>query len=242
MNKITSSKLCSIAVILVISIMAVKLVKADDSIRTEIITLSMNAKLGPYFYLDKNEVKQLPLSRHGVSSPITYKGSTKLQLFLNKPSPEAIDNLRNKKNPQPKPDLEVNLSQKTGRTILLFSQVRTTGKATPSTVVRPYAISNNTNSKGDYLVFNLSKNDAFISLDKKTKQIKPSQQVTLSSPSWKKKPGDLAITLAQKKNNKLEPVYNSIWGHQPKQRAILFIYDHKSRLAIRRYYDHPGPL
>ncbi len=226
--------------LLLACIMTASLTRAGDMIKTEIVTLSLKGKVGPYYYVDKDGVKELPVSRHGIGSPIRYHGSTTLGLYLDKPSSSA---LKDKKHSLPQPDLQVRLSNKTGRVILLFSQRIANQDKTKTTTVRPFFLSNKTSSKGDYLVFNLSKRDVYISLDKKRKQIKPMKQSILSSPAWKKQAGDLQIALGQKQNKKIKSVYNSVWGHRPSQRAILFVYDRggkKGGLGIRRYYDHPS--
>jgi|GEM_PF-1452478 hypothetical protein len=228
---------------LIMSLMAANLSIAGDTIKTELITLGIKAQIGPYYYLDKNEVKELSISRHGISSPVIYRGSIGLLLYLNKPTAEDIKNLKSKKDPAPKPDLVVKLDKTTGRTLLLFSQRKTKENEPSSTLVRSHPISNTSSSNGDYLIFNLSKLDVYILLDKKIKQIKPQKSVTFKAATWKESAVDLEIKLGQKKDDQLKSVYNSVWGHQPNQRAILFVYDRggkKGGLAIRRYYDHPG--
>lgn len=219
--------------------MTTSFLKAQDLIKTEIITLGLEGKIEPYYYISKKKAHKLLVSRTHITGPIKYEGSSSLKLYLNEPTEEAI---KNKKSPLPKPDLQVKLDPRKGQILLLFSETPTSDSGEKNTGVKALPLSNKNSSRGDYQVLNFSTKDLYISIADQKKKLQAQGSKTFSSPAWKQKITTLPIVLGMKRDDKIDVAYSSRWGHRPNQRVLLFVFDKpgkKPSLSVRRFFDHP---
>ena len=207
-----------------------------ETIKTELLTLSINGEVNGLFYKNGKGAQRLQASSGSISSPIFYEGPRVISLYkkaadLN-PVPEGVT--------PPKPLHQVKIPEGTNRTLLLFAF---TGKPEDPPKVRAYGITDSNFSEGDYRIYNFSTQNAYVMHNDDKVAVPSGKQGAVRGAKWGKKVQDMKVMLGKEEEGKLVPVYSSIWGHRPERRNFIFVFDqpgNKRKFNIKKFFDLPA--
>ncbi|MEP4077243.1 hypothetical protein [Haloferula sp.] len=224
------------SLILLMMSVGVACAQEEDVITTKILSVGLRGSVDGLFFVNGGGVEELRATMTGLGNGIDYKGPAVLSFY------ESAEAMVPKKGEEPpKPLARVRLPKDQDRVLLVIAPPAK-GKKGPT--MKAYGISTDTLKAGDYRFFNFSRGDVAVILGKEKLGIGPGAVESVSSVVWKKEVIDLPIKLGRRQDDgEVKLVYSSVWGHQPKQRNMIMVFDGGSRarpLEVRRFADVPG--
>ncbi|MGJ8642081.1 MAG: hypothetical protein ACSHX9_01630 [Luteolibacter sp.] len=209
---------------------------APETIKTELLTLSLNGVVPGYFYRNGKQVVKLTASTDGISPPVYYVGPRQLLLYENEadlgPPPEGEE--------PPKPAFNVAIAKGSDRTLMVFAFANKEKKR-PS--LKSYSIDDDTLKGGDYRIFNASTAVVYAIFNDKKVAVPPAKEGVVKAAGWGDRILDLNVNFGLKIGEEIKPVYSSVWGHRPERRSFIFVFQGSDKyrpLTIRKFYDIPS--
>ena len=211
----------------------------EEMIRTELLTLSINGLLAPgLFYRNGKEVHELTAIDNGMSAPIFYSGTRRLNLYRTEAEASPAEDPAK----APKPALSITLPKNSDRVLLVFAFPDKKAKL-PG--VKAYGIDDSSLREGDYRVFNFSRQKVYVMLEDKKNAISvdPGKVRELKPKGWRSKLRSIQTTVGARIGKDIRPVYQSVWEHRPERRNFLIVFDNPDKirpLRLSKFYDVPG--
>jgi len=214
---------------------------AEETVKTELVAICFNKSMPGYFYRDGNTTRKLEASRTAISIPKSYSGQAILSLFATEA--EAKASARSASVAQ------IVLPSNQSRILLTFTYSsseteKNSGEDSSKPTVAAHGIGTEDFTEGDYRIFNFSTRKLQFTLQELTQIVNAGEIGSISDPEWQKNTLDLSMKIETENNGKWVKAYSSVWGHQPKRRMFLMIFDRDDRyrpLDVRIFHDIPNP-
>jgi len=208
----------------------------EDLVKTTLLSVGLKGAIDGLYFKNGGSAEELKATMTGLGTGIDYEGPAVVNFY---DSPEAMIPKEDGKTPVPL--ARVKLPEGEDKVLVIIAPPPK-GKKGPA--MRAYGISTDKFKAGDYRFFNFSKQNVAVILGKKKIGLSPGSVESVSSAAWKKEIIDLPVKLGSKpKEGDVKLVYSSVWGHQPRQRNMIMIFEGGSKakpLEVRRYSDVPG--
>ena len=201
----------------------------NEPMKTRMFTLSLDDGIQDVFFLNDGKPQAFKAELSGLGEPFAYIGPG---LFTLRAKAEDFA----AKPPLPEPLASVQLPAN-AKLVMLIGQ----HDADKKIKLNAYDVSQDGFRPGDYRVFNFSDKTLSLILGDSKFALRPREEKTVSNPILRDKVLDVVIQIAELKDGKPRRVYSSAWGHRPRKRHYVFLFNgsHRSNpVATRRYSDY----
>ena len=200
-------------------------------LRTEIVTLALQDPVEGLFLWDGKKAVPFRAVPGGISLPVPYLGPA--NLVLRESAAAFLDN-----EAPPPPVAVAPLPLNADRVLGLAK--KSEGHPLQLQVI-PVPMDHFRN--GDYRFLNYSSREVRIRLGDVSRTLASGHSEIISSPTLQAASQDVNIAVGSVTDGDMK-VYASVWGHSPKRRTFIFLFDVEtpdSPVIIRRVHDRGAP-
>lgn len=207
----------------------------EEVVKAKLLPVGLSSSVTGLYFINGSKPVELRASMTGFGAGIDYEGPRVFSVYATSEELMVRDGRE-----KPVPLASVRLPADAERIMLAI----VAGKNGAKPKLRAFGVSTKGFRTGDYRFYNFSKSKVAVILGEKKIGLSPGGVETVNSAQWRDEVMDLPVKLGQQKpGGKPRVVYSSVWGHQPKQRNMIMVFDGGTRakpLEVRRYYDVPG--